>query len=276
MLPADLLEKHYWKTFHWLSMPCRHILACSLSAFAIFGVSTEILLAQAPDLVTDRPDQTESSAVVPLGFAQIETGYLYTRDSGSSSREFPGTLIRIGIARRVELRFGHAGFISSDSSSGAGDSQIGAKVNLVGESGWRPEVAVLTGFSLPTGQASLSSGRVDPSVLVAFSHTLSSRVSLGYNIGNSWESLKKISARQRLLQYSLVFGVEITDKFGGFIEAFGNRAFNSSRTPANSIDAGVTYLLADNVQLDLYAGRGLSAGARDTFVGGGISFRLPN
>ena len=149
--------------------------------------------------------------------------------------------------------------------SGAGDSQIGAKVNLVGESGWRPEVAVLTGFSLPTGQASLSSGRVDPSVLVAFSHTLSSRVSLGYNIGNSWESLKKISARQRLLQYSLVFGVEITDKFGGFIEAFGNRAFNSSRTPANSIDAGVTYLLTDNVQLDMYAGRGLSAGAERYF-----------
>ena len=53
----------------------------------MLGVSTEILLAQAPDLVTDRPDQTESSAVVPLGFAQIETGYLYTRDSGSSSRE---------------------------------------------------------------------------------------------------------------------------------------------------------------------------------------------
>jgi len=257
-------------------MPCRHILICSLSAFAMLGVSTEILLAQTPDLVTDRPDQTESSVVVPLGFAQVETGYLYTRDSGSSSREAPGTLVRIGIARRVELRFGHAGFISAASGSGVGDSQIGAKVNLVGESSWRPEVAVLTGFSLPTGQASLSSGRVDPSVLVAFSHTLSSRVSLGYNIGHSWESPNKISARQRLLRYSLALGVEITDKFGGFVEAFGNRAFNSSRSPANSIDAGVTYLLADNIQLDLYAGRGLSAGAEDTFVGGGISFRLPN
>ena len=136
-------------------MLCRYIFICSLSAFAMFGVSTEILWAQAPDLVTDRPDQTESSVVVPLGFAQVETGYLYTRDFGSSSRKALGTLVRIGIARRVELRFGHAGFISAASGSGVGDSQIGAKVNLVGESSWRPEVAVLTGFSLPTGQASL-------------------------------------------------------------------------------------------------------------------------
>ena len=45
--------------------------------------------AQTPDLVTDRPDQTESATVVLRGLVQVETGYLFARDDGIDVFEVP-------------------------------------------------------------------------------------------------------------------------------------------------------------------------------------------
>ena len=87
--------------------------------------------AQAPPLVTDRPDRTESAAVVPRGLFQVETGYLFTRDGGVDGHAAPGTLLRIGLGGRTELRLGHAGIAGGESGRGAGDSEVGAKVDLV-------------------------------------------------------------------------------------------------------------------------------------------------
>ena len=76
-------------------------------------VGTGIARAQSAELVTDRPDETESATVVPRGLVQVETGYLFTRDSGMDSYAVPGTLARIGLGGRTELRIGHAGLIDS-------------------------------------------------------------------------------------------------------------------------------------------------------------------
>jgi hypothetical protein len=56
---------------------------------------------------TDRPDQTESSTLLPPRHLQLEFGVQYTND-GSASRtlESPATLIRLGVIERLELRFG--------------------------------------------------------------------------------------------------------------------------------------------------------------------------
>ena len=42
-----------------------------------------------------------------------------------------------------------------------------------------------------------------------------------------------------------------------------------------AVDSGLTFLLTDIVQLDIYIGRGLVGQTEDMFVGIGISFRLP-
>ena len=152
-------------------------------------VGTGVASAQSPDLVTDRPDQTESATVVPRGLMQVETGYLFARDGDVDGYEVPGTLFRIGLSGWTELRIGHAGMVGGEGSHGAGDSELGAKVNLIGRAdGWRPELAILGGLSLPTGDDGFSSDSVDPSFLVLFAHELSPRLSLGYNVGAAWES----------------------------------------------------------------------------------------
>ena len=232
--------------------------------------------AQTPDLVTDRPDQTESAAAVPRGLVQVETGYLFSRDDSVNTFEAPGTLVRIGLGARTELRVGHAGVIGSRRRHGAGDSQVGAKVNLIAAAdGWTPQLAIIGGLSLPTGDEPFSSDGVDPSFLMAFAHELSPRLSVGYNLGAAWESSPGEAGREASLLYTLALGIGVTDRLGAFVEVFGDRRTAADATAGVSIDGGLTFLLTETVQFDLYVGRGLHGPAADTFFGTGLSFRLP-
>ena len=247
-----------------------------LFAAAVLVAALGTASAQAPDLVTDRPDRTESATAVPRGLVQVETGYLFLRDEGVDTFEVPGTLVRLGLGARTELRLGHAGIIGSTRRHGAGDSEIGAKVNLIeAADGWTPELAVLGGLSLPTGAEHHSSGGADPSFLVAGAHELSPRLSVGYNVGAAWESSPDRRDREALLLYSLALGIGVTDRLGTFVEVFGDRRTTGDAPTGVSIDGGLTFLLTRTMQIDLYGGRGLHGPTADTFVGTGLSFRLP-
>ncbi|MXY23400.1 MAG: transporter [Acidobacteria bacterium] len=232
---------------------------------------------QAPELVTDRPDQTESAVAVPRGLVQVETGYLFARAlDGVDTHTAPGTLVRIGLGGRTELRLGHTGIIGSGGRRGAGDSEIGAKVNVIPDpEGWRPQLAVLGGLSLPTGADRYSSGGADPSFLFAFAHELGPRLSLGYNAGAAWESSPGQPNRDAFVVYSLALGVGLTDRLGTFLEVFGDRQVAGAAATNASVDAGFTLLLDELVQWDVSVGRRLRGPADDLFVGTGLSFRLP-
>ena len=65
---------------------------------------------KAPELITDRPDQTESSSVVPLKSLQIETGFVLENDETDNTRQksfaYNTTLLRYGLFDNMELRLG--------------------------------------------------------------------------------------------------------------------------------------------------------------------------
>lgn len=51
--------------------------------FAVLAVHPATLCAQTQEeqeLITDRPDQTESPSIVPTGSVQLETGILFVQD----------------------------------------------------------------------------------------------------------------------------------------------------------------------------------------------------
>ncbi len=238
-------------------------------------------VADAPEFITDRPDQTESSAVVPRGYFQIETGVTYS-DEGSESRtlEYPGTLVRIGLGKRLELRLGTKGFISEfagNETTGYGDSEIGTKIYLWQESGWRPEAALLASVSVPTGNSAFSTRHADPSFRFAFSHTLTETVSLAYNVGAAWETVSTSSGSATLsdLEYTLAAGFAITDRVGAFVELFGGTPLSSGGGTVVSFDGGITYLLRPNIQFDVALGAGITNDAPNWFLTAGVSFRLP-
>lgn len=241
------------------------------------------------ELVTDRPDQTESSITVPAGRWQIETGWTWARDDQDGERfetnEGPGTLLRVGVSTRWELRLGWAGWIREEVSGGGQDSvvdgftdgELGAKVYLREERGAFPEIALLFGTSVPVGENSLTSDHFDPSFRFSLSHTLSDRLSLGYNLGMEWETSDSAGGEHTLSRgiYTVALGIGLDNRAGVFVELFGSVAASAEGSPEHSIDGGFTWLLKEDIQLDIAGGFGLSEAAGDWFLGVGLSVRLP-
>jgi hypothetical protein len=228
---------------------------------------------------------------VPSGHWQLETGWTFARDQGggtsTESHELPGTLLRVGVARAWELRFGWSGLIREEigaggrsaTSEGTGDGELGAKVYLRGERGAAPEMALLFGTSVPIGEDDRSSERFDPSLRLSLAHTLTDRLSLGYNLGLEWETSTPAPGERHTLSralYTLALGIGLTERTGAFVELFGDLGGSAGGGPAHSFDGGFTWLLKDTVQLDAAGGVGLSDAADDWFVGLGISLRFPD
>jgi len=243
------------------------------------------------ELITDRPDQTESSVVVPRGSVQLELGWTMTQDQENGvrfeSNEAPGTLLRIGLSDWVELRIGWVGLVNREvrvggstfSADGAGDGELAAKIYLRPERGSAPEVALLVGTSVPVGDDQFTSDRYDPSIRLLFSHSLGDHLDLGYNLGLAWGTdFGDENERSTLSSYlyTIALGIGLSERLGAFVEFFGEIPASASGGPAHSFDGGLTYLVRDNLQLDLAAGLGLSDAADDWFVGLGVTVRLPS
>ncbi len=237
-----------------------------------------------PPLVTERPTQGASSTVVFPGYFQVETGLLYTEEDERSGRsrtiEGPGMLFRFGLFDRAELRLNFRGWVGEDveKEEGFGDSEVGLKFYLWEEAGFTPETALITSLSLPTGDDDFSSDRADPSFRFACSHTLTPRLSLGYNVGAAWQTSEGRSGGRDTLsvfQYTMAAVAGLTCRLAMFAEFYGYIPINARGNPANAFDTGFTYLARDNVQLDVVGGVGISQDADDWFVGAGVSFRFP-
>jgi len=87
-----------------------------------------------PAIVTDRPDITESSIVVPKGSLQFENGLTWTSDHGQTTLDLSETLVRFGVSDRTELRIVVPNYLDGltgpTTASGFGDVAVGVKQQL--------------------------------------------------------------------------------------------------------------------------------------------------
>lgn len=236
-----------------------------------------------PVLITDRPDQTESSTVVPFQSLQIETGFVMENSETSFidqvSFAYNTTLLRYGLLENFELRLGleylgekteikNTGTTST--LSGLSPIYAGFKVKIADEDGCKPEVAFLGGLFLPfTANKDFKPEYSAANIRFAFSHTLSDRFSLGYNLGAEWDGDTAVPG----YFYSIALGIGLSDKVGMFVEGFG--ILPEEGDSEHLIDAGFTFLVLPNFQLDISCGIGLNDNAIDNFLSFGLTYRLP-
>lgn len=103
---------------------------------AVFNAITYAQSLPAPadsGIVTDRPDVTESSIVVPTGSLQIENGITWTSHHRFQTFDLPESLMRFGLAPRTEFRIAvpnYFGGISGPDPMGFGDITLGIKEQL--------------------------------------------------------------------------------------------------------------------------------------------------
>ena len=134
------------------------------------------------EIVTDRPDITESAIVVPIGSLQFENGFAWTSDHGKQSLDVSETLLRFGIFGRTELRLvlpNYAGGLNARSpGSGFEDVAFGLKQQLGPLSGG-VDLSVIVALSFPSGGRDVSSGGYDPFVKFPWSKDLEHGWSFG-------------------------------------------------------------------------------------------------
>ena len=215
---------------------------------------TNVINAQ--EIVTDRPDQTESSTTIPDKSFQMEMGF----GSGNYNNErlslLPTALFRYGLSKSIELRFGEqlAGFKNKttfEPDFGLSDIELGVKIQILKKEGINTEIAFISHVIIPSGSSELTGTNYGTINKIAISHGINNFLDLGYNLGYSY-----FGNGNGDLTYSIVLGIGLSDKMGMYVETFGEYSNFSELT--SNVDSGFTYLVKDNLQLDFSLGLGLN------------------
>ena len=234
--------------------------------------------AERADLVTDRPDFTESSLVVGRGVWQLETGAAYVGDAdGARAFAAPQALLRLGLTDRFELRLGASGFLverstlGADQTVGGSDFEVGAKFTLLDEDRHGVALAIIPIVSLPVGSAAFSSGGVDPTVKVTLARELAGGFGLSGNVNVMSQS--EDDGHVTRGAWSVSLGHALFLGWGGYAEVYGFSSVVRGGQAAWTFNGGLTHGIGADRQFDVTLGRGLTAAADDWFVSAGFSLR---
>lgn len=234
-------------------------------------------ISSVPELVTDRPDFTESSEVVGHRVVQIESG-LTLEQSDEITRQItaPQILVRVGVGSRVELRFAGDGFISQSlktpagwaRTSGGSDFELGGKFKFLDADRSGIDMAVIPFLSLPTASDGFSSNGYDP----GFKLTAARDLPRGFGLSGNFNAAHVTTERGRVWEHevSVSIGHALVGPFGAYWEGFGTLTDGGCDCTVNT---GVSLALGDNRQVDVEVGRGISGQAQDWFIGVGFAMR---
>ena len=232
-------------------------------------------------MVTDRPGLLFSSSTVGPGAFVVELGVpqvTLVEDSDVKVRLTSlVALLRYGVGRNFELRLGAPVYNKlhaesgpfHDDESGFGDVEVGAKWHLLDNAGSRPSFALIPSVILPTGDDQFSAGDPVYQLNAMAEWTLPKNWSAGALVGvlngpdgdgRYYQETVGLSAGQQMSKAWSAYGEAVYAATG--LEGAGDSAF---------LGAGIKYLVADDLQLDLSFDRGLTGDSPDWLFGLGVS-----
>ncbi|MEX0701128.1 MAG: transporter [Planctomycetales bacterium] len=255
-------------------------------------------------LETDRPDFTEAGTTVGKGVLQVEAGYTYIYDAdGTTSvrtQSFGEPLFRYGVfADWLEFRL--AVFPVEERTvtggartrtAGTEDLYLGFKIALTPQEGLLPEMALIPQATVPTGSNAFTNDEMHPGVNWIYAWEIndflstagSTQVNRARDTGGALPIAGPIihagSAGGRATTYyefaqSWTVAYSLSERLGAYTEWFAIIPSGAETAQTQHYaDGGFTYLLSDDVQFDVRAGKGLNSAADDYFVGTGLSVRF--
>ncbi len=233
--------------------------------------------AQESPIVPDRPGFSTGTYTVEPGQFNIELGYQYAfNHSGAdrSTQTVPQLVFRAGVVSGLELDLLWNGWNLDDgddrsSRTSVSDLAIGGKFRLSEHEQYN--LTALGLLSLPVGNDPSTSDQVDPTLGLLWDYSGSRRLSFFGVLQIT--STRVQDKREFSGQFAAGASRSLTDRVGVFIEYFNDIPFDSEIDAQHAVDGGLTFLLNDDVQLDINAGTGLNS-ATDNFVGVGIAMRF--
>ena len=150
-----------------------------LNAAAAFAQSTK------PEIVTDRPDQTESPSLVPKGGLQVELGAAIENDKVENIKvtnyTYTTALIKYGINENFELRLineylGSRTKLNESNvtlTNGISPLALGVKIKIAEEKGFWPQTSFIGHINLKSGSSEFAPHYTAADFRFTFAHTLS-------------------------------------------------------------------------------------------------------
>ncbi len=223
----------------------------------------------------DRPDQTETPAIVPAGYFQMETGFYYEHESRNDKRfVYPASLLKYGVGNVAEFRLeiensSTRPSIESPATHGMHPIAFGMKLKICRQKKWIPQTSVILMGSVPLlATKNRKELYPSPEIRFTFQHVIK-RFYVAYNLGALWSSEEFRTTGL----YTFTGGYSITDDFSCYVELYGYIPHQAKSD--NRLAAGLGFTPRNNVLLDVSAGISIDSKEPRWWTGLGISFRLP-
>ncbi len=224
------------------------------------------------EIVTDRPDVTESSTVVLKGSLQIENGLSWTSDHGMQSVDFSESLLRVGILANTELRFVVPDYVRSAGRMPFGTGFEDLAILIKQQLGPLPgdvDLSVILAVSLPSGGQGISGGEYDPFIKLPWSKDLSRGWSIGGMQSIFWNTEH---SRNEVWEPTLFIEKQIAKPLDAFLEYVGDYArWGESKQLAH---IGAAFKVNATNRLDFHFGFALNRAAPNRLFSIGYSVRF--
>lgn len=239
------------------------------------------------EMSTDRPDKTESPYTVDAGHIQIETDLVaYTRDrADGATTETLDVLpfnFKIGLTNDSDIQFVYGSYshvrvdgpgAAKNSESGAGDLVIRYKRNIWGNDGGKTAFGLMPFIKIPTSTFKDANDDVEGGLIVPLGIDLGHGMGLGMMTEVDVLRSEIDGDYQPTFINSVTMGFDLTDKLGLYTEVYAERSAETGAHTIVTLDAGITYAVTDNLQLDTGVNVGVTDAADDINVFAGISRR---
>lgn len=240
------------------------------------------------ELVTDRPDKTESPHTVDAGHYQIELDILsftYAQDRKTTAEEFAIAPInfKVGLLNDLDFQLIAETFNvqrtrdraarTDEEISGFGDVTLRVKKNFWGNDGGATAFGVIPFLKLPTSQNGLGNGAVEGGIILPLSVKLPHEFELGAMTEVDCIRNEERSGYHPEFINSVTVSHALVGKLSGYAEFFSSISAQRGSDWVGTLDFGLTYMVTRDVQLDTGVNIGMTRGADDVNPFVGLSVR---
>ncbi|MEQ8926582.1 MAG: transporter [Fulvivirga sp.] len=227
-------------------------------------------------IFTDRPNVTDAVNVLNKGTIQFEVGYLNTTiGDGASEVTFstiPNFSFKYGLTDKIELRlltnYAVLDEPGQDNTSGLTPITFSPKFFIVEQDGIIPKTSLATAITFPdTGEEAFQVEDLNYNFRVLFEYQFNKLTwtnSVGFDFIDNDDSV---------LGYTTVLGYPITDKLGSFVELYGFGESDNNQD-AQNLDFGLTYLVNNDLQVDVIYGFNIDDNEDTTIFGFGFGYKI--
>jgi hypothetical protein len=263
----------------------------ALNLFFVFGSCLGIAAAEARESclnttmlsVPGRPTVANATDVTECGVVEIEYGLERQWPGAGANRDDLSGGLRIGLARHLDFHWSSAAFLHlrdwAGDRTGFGDSWLGLKYRLLGQTKWRPSVGVFYAAKVPSASAplGLGSGEVDHDISFLASKDIKRlHLHLDFNLIELMVGREHLGGFDHNTGLALAFWLPVSRRITLVTEPYGYTLLNQNSPAFASVMAGFNYQVRPRIYLDSGLDVGVTVGSPRKRVFVGVTYAIGN